>query len=836
MPDELIHLLGQNDLVLLGFAAALGAMVAVAASACSIAASVRGARADLWLIAGRAVDGLRHLGHPFHRPCWPSSRPGASGYAVCPSAARCSSRSCSRVVPSGSPPCKAAGACGVAAARCWGSAWRWRAFRAACVASTWPAVDWAVVPLAARCWPRAAAIAPGRSGVRPVGLPGPGRRSAPRCWALHPRCIHVHRDSGASRSCRIRTVAMPPGRLRAGTIGRARCDGRPCGSLAASVALRRARRALPQPAANARSGLHGLADAAVEGLLICDGDAIVTVNTSFAALTGLRAVRDGRHSARRLLPASDARARRLAAHRDASRRDRMLLARRRADPGRDASSMRSISPASRTTPSRCATCAPASAPRQRILFLAHHDALTGLANRSSFHARLDDRDRGRPARRRRASRCSASTSTASRRSTTSSATRPATTCCRRVAMRVWRAARRRQLMARLGGDEFAILCPTSRARRAAGRLAETILEALAAAMPTAAGPLIATSIGIALYPGRRDGSRRRSSATPTRPCTGPRAEGRGTCRFFEASMGAQVRDRRMLEHDLRQAVARGELELVYQPQIPVETGEVIGFEALLRWRHPERGAISPARVHPHRRGERRHPADRRMGAARGLPRGRGLAAPLRDRRQRLGGAAPQPGLRRSCVARHPVRDRPRSAAAGTRDHRDGADPRSRPGAARPCASSRPSASRSPWTISAPAIRRCRTCAPSRSTASRSTARSSSRSTERAGGRHRARRARPRARPRLPVLAEGVETAGELGFLGAELCHEAQGYLSGPGADRAASTSWPGLPRCPNRRRPEGRRYRRTIAGRGARADKELPSARCRRPACGIDVS
>ncbi len=59
-------------------------------------------------------------------------------------------------------------------------------------------------------------------------------------------------------------------------------------------------------------------------------------------------------------------------------------------------------------------------------------------------------------------------------------------------------------------------------------------------------------------------------------------------------MGAEVHERRSLEHDLRHAVARGEMELVYQPQTEVGTGEVIGFEALLRWRHPERGHVPPS--------------------------------------------------------------------------------------------------------------------------------------------------------------------------------------------------------------------------------------------------
>jgi EAL domain-containing protein (putative c-di-GMP-specific phosphodiesterase class I) len=65
-------------------------------------------------------------------------------------------------------------------------------------------------------------------------------------------------------------------------------------------------------------------------------------------------------------------------------------------------------------------------------------------------------------------------------------------------------------------------------------------------------------------------------------------------RFFKADMGAQVRERRMLEHDLRQAIARGEMHLAYQPQVQIQSSTVIGFEVLLRWDHPTRGAVPPS--------------------------------------------------------------------------------------------------------------------------------------------------------------------------------------------------------------------------------------------------
>ena len=84
-------------------------------------------------------------------------------------------------------------------------------------------------------------------------------------------------------------------------------------------------------------------------------------------------------------------------------------------------------------------------------------------------------------------------------------------------------------------------------------------------------------------------------------------------------MDQQLRDRRALEHDLKSAVANGELYLEYQPQRHAR-GEIIGFEALARWKHPQRGIVPPGRVHPDRRGNRSDRRDRGMGLAGGMPR------------------------------------------------------------------------------------------------------------------------------------------------------------------------------------------------------------------------
>ncbi len=192
-------------------------------------------------------------------------------------------------------------------------------------------------------------------------------------------------------------------------------------------------------------------------------------------------------------------------------------------------------------------------------------------------------------------------------------------------------------MARLGGDEFAILMPCEHAV-AAGRLAEAVLDALRAENLDMAGPTIGTSIGIAIYPDNADERTLLLSYADT-ALYRAKSEGRRPYRFFEATMGAQVRERRLLEHDLRHAVTRGELHLVYQPQNKIASGEVFGFEVLLRWQHPVRGPVSPRFSFPSRR---RAPSScpSANGCCASLPRGGELDQPAHRRGQRLRRADP----------------------------------------------------------------------------------------------------------------------------------------------------------------------------------------------------
>ena len=162
-----------------------------------------------------------------------------------------------------------------------------------------------------------------------------------------------------------------------------------------------------------------------------------------------------------------------------------------------------------------------------------------------------------------------------------------------VAQRIVKSTRSSDTVARLGGDEFAILMPAIANPAAAGRLAETILETLRAKSDAPETNSISASIGIAVCP---DNATDREILLTQADTALYRAktEGRNTWRFFEARMGAEVRERRLLEHDLRLAIARDELRLVYQPQEDIRSKTITGFEALLRWKHPTRGEISPA--------------------------------------------------------------------------------------------------------------------------------------------------------------------------------------------------------------------------------------------------
>jgi diguanylate cyclase (GGDEF)-like protein len=167
-----------------------------------------------------------------------------------------------------------------------------------------------------------------------------------------------------------------------------------------------------------------------------------------------------------------------------------------------------------------------------------------------------------------------------------------------VADRLRRCLGKADVAARLGGDEFAVIQASVRDQSETTRLVDRLHEAIRQPFECA-GHLITTdaSIGIAFAPG--DGlDLDQLLKNADLALYGAKGDGRRTYRFFEAGMDARAKARRSLEIELRQAIAGGGLEVYYQPVVNLGDAKVSGCEALLRWRHPERGMISPAEFIP----------------------------------------------------------------------------------------------------------------------------------------------------------------------------------------------------------------------------------------------
>jgi diguanylate cyclase (GGDEF)-like protein len=156
-------------------------------------------------------------------------------------------------------------------------------------------------------------------------------------------------------------------------------------------------------------------------------------------------------------------------------------------------------------------------------------------------------------------------------------------------------------LARIGGNGFALLAPglhnLTKADTAAG-LARRALAAIDEAFEIDGQKLyITASLGVALSPG--DGKDAETLLKHAEMAMYQAKErGRNTSAFFSGEMNARVQERKGLEHQLRQAVEREEFVLYFQPKADVQSSRIVGAEALLRWKHPEQGMISPARFVP----------------------------------------------------------------------------------------------------------------------------------------------------------------------------------------------------------------------------------------------
>ena len=183
-----------------------------------------------------------------------------------------------------------------------------------------------------------------------------------------------------------------------------------------------------------------------------------------------------------------------------------------------------------------------------------------------------------------------------------------------------------------------------------------------------------------------------------------KADGRGIYPLLRARHGRPLQERRALEIDLRTALANGEFDLFYQPLINVGTSQISGFEALLRWRHPDRGMVPPGEFIPRGGRDRAHRPARRMGAASGLPRGRVAGRPTSRLRSTC---RPHSSAAATWFRSWPARSSPSGLAPGRLELEITESVLLHDNEARSptCISCGPWACASRWTTSAPAIRR-----------------------------------------------------------------------------------------------------------------------------------
>ena len=229
--------------------------------------------------------------------------------------------------------------------------------------------------------------------------------------------------------------------------------------------------------------------------------------------------------------------------------------------------------------------------------LARQDALTGLANRQALRRALDD---ALVSAVRRKHRCSMFLLDLDRfKAVNDTLGHPAgDTLLRLVALRLRDVIGEAGQVGRLGGDEFEVVLPNISSKDELSKLAQGIIDSLSRPYTiNRTAVSIGASIGIVTsdYDDRTSDDLMRDADLALYAA---KAAGKGCFRFFAAEMHEAARERQLMESDLRVALEKGQLSVVFQPSVDASSEAVTGFEALIRWEHPEHGAVSPAQFIP----------------------------------------------------------------------------------------------------------------------------------------------------------------------------------------------------------------------------------------------
>ncbi len=228
----------------------------------------------------------------------------------------------------------------------------------------------------------------------------------------------------------------------------------------------------------------------------------------------------------------------------------------------------------------------------RIRHLAHYDALTDLPNRALFHERLRE-ELGSIAPNRQLAVLYIDVDEFKSVNDTLGH-QAGDQLLQSVATNLRRVARPNEFIARLGGDEFAIMQTSINDQAETAGLVRRVFEAIRTPFECLGHQVTSdASVGVAMAP-RHGTGLDQILKNADLAMYAAKAAGRRTSRFFEPAMDARVKARRMLEMDMRQALIDGAFEVYYQPCVSLENNRITGCEALARWRHPERGMISPA--------------------------------------------------------------------------------------------------------------------------------------------------------------------------------------------------------------------------------------------------